>query len=128
MANDQPYRTSESLGIDAAYEARRDDAQRELADTMAGPRHPLKTVPADGVKDPHGEFETPSRMTTARPSRQDGPGPDKVGNSSGTSPVDPQGQQGGTEGGQAGSPPSTVRGRAQGGPLASPDERGHRSN
>ena len=86
-------------GYSAAYDKDRDRAEKELNATM---KPPSSGAPPDlSVKNPDHEFETPASMppgSSAIGSRFDGPsGP---GNSRGDGSIDPQGQQGGTEGGQ----------------------------
>src|SRR4051812_8153230 len=97
------YPTPETLGIDRGYEKDRPRAVRELENTMSGPKEPLKEPDVEGIKHPEGEFAVPARFIGTEAALK-GPGPNSVGNSSGQGPIDPQGQQGGTEGGQAGSP------------------------
>lgn len=89
--------------MDRAYEAVHEQALRELNETQPGPRRPLDHSPAEGAKDPEGEFEVPARMTAAH-AREAGLGPNQAGNSSGNGPVDPQGQQASTEGGSRANP------------------------
>jgi hypothetical protein len=122
-----PYPTPESQGIDKGYEAVREVAQKELADTMAGPAKPLQQVSGDGIKNPEGEFAIPAPATGTPDQQKRGRGPNQAGNSSGKGPVDPQGQQGGTEGGQPGSPPLAIPGRTEGTPLADASERERQS-
>jgi hypothetical protein len=55
-------------------------------------------------KNPEGEFAIPAPTTGAQDHEQQRPGPNQAGNSSGEGPIDPQGQQGGTKGGQPESP------------------------
>jgi hypothetical protein len=119
MADDyEKYPTSEAKGIDRGYDAVRDAAKSELKETMTGPEAPLRPVQEDGIKDPDGEFEVPARMPAIQ-FEHEGPGPNQTGNSSGRGPVDPQGQQAGTLGGQKADPrlPNELR------PLANAEER-----
>jgi hypothetical protein len=94
-----PYPISEGRGIARDYEIGQEPPEKD----MGGPAKPLQPPAIDDIKNPHDEFAVPAPMTSPIPSEQAGPGPDQVGNSSGRGPVDPQGQQGGTEGGQPGS-------------------------
>ena len=110
--------TEESRGIDRGYEAVRETAKEELARTMTGPRHPLQPIAEDGIKNPEGEFEVPAPMPIAAR---------ETAGSNGNAASDPQGQQGGTEGGQPTTPPVSAPGRVPGTPLASAKERVERS-
>lgn len=87
-------------GYSAAYDADRARAEKELRDTMAG--HPPDAEIHDPtLKNPDGELQAPASMPEGALHRaMAGPGPNLVGNSKGDGSIDPQGQQGGTEGGQ----------------------------
>jgi hypothetical protein len=93
--------TAESTGIDKGYEKDRPRALVELEGHMAGPKHP--GVPEEGVKNPDGEFENPAPFNGI-PHGGSAEGANGAGNSSGSGDIDPQGQQGGTHGGQAAGP------------------------
>jgi hypothetical protein len=97
--NRGPYPVSEAWGIARDYEIGQEPPEKD----MAGPAKPLQPPAIDDIKNPHDEFAILAPMTGPIPSEQAGPGPDQVDNSSGRGPIDPQGQQGGTEGGQPGS-------------------------
>ena len=132
MTNDSktfvgPYPTPESQGIDRGYEAVRAKAQAELEGTMAGPAKPLEQVSGEGIKNPEGEFAVPAPHNGTRDHQQRGPGPNQAGNSASDGSVDPQGQQGGTEGGQPSSPSPTLPNRNAGTPLANGEERQRQS-
>jgi hypothetical protein len=106
-------------GLDAAYRKDRERAERELDEIEAGPKAGMGIAADDtDMKNPDGEGEAPAPMTGPRAGAA-GPGPDVVGNSRGDGTVDPQGQQAGTEGGQAGKP----RLDGEGVPLASAQDR-----
>lgn len=112
-------------GYDVAYEADRARAEKELASTMTGPKHPLEGEPTD--KNPDHELQAPASMPEGAPHQAAaGPGPDGPGNSRGDGTIDPQGQQAGTEGGEAGKPPIVIGGRMAGTPLAEPGDRDER--
>jgi hypothetical protein len=85
---------ADARGIDAKYAEVRKQAEKELADTEAGPRV-TPAVPADDteMKNPGGEFQYPSSMT-GESAQHAGPGPNSAGNSKADGTVDPQGQQG----------------------------------
>ena len=94
----------DAKGMDAAYEKQHAQAVAEMRADMAGPRQ-TGEPPAGDVKNPEGEFQTPAPMDgAARPQQPGEPGPNGTGNSKGDGSADPQGQQGGTHGGQAGHP------------------------
>jgi hypothetical protein len=122
-----PYPTPESQGIDKGYEAVRDQAKAELAGTMAGPEKPLQQISGEDIKNPEGEFAIPAPRTGSPNQEQRAPGPNQAGNSAGDGSIDPQGQQGGTEGGQPGSPSLELPDRTGGTPLADGDERERQS-
>src|ERR1700761_8916922 len=89
-----PFSFWESKGLDAAYEAVRKQAQRDLENSMAGPKQPLGEP--TGVKNPDGEFSVPAPIAEGRPEEQredKGPGPLT---SQGFTWIDPEGQQGST--------------------------------
>ena len=68
---------ADARGIDAKYAQVRREAERELADTEAGPRDGSSIPPGDTeMKNPHGEFQHPSPMTrkTAHPAGPCSPG------------------------------------------------------
>lgn len=50
-------------GIDREYERVRETAQRELDETVAGPRDGARPPDGTDMKNPDGEFEAPSPMT-----------------------------------------------------------------
>jgi hypothetical protein len=126
--NDQydkgPTHGAEAQGYSAAYEADRARALAAQKACMAGP----DAVPPDpGAKNPDREFEAPAPMPEGAPTPYpSGPGPNAAGNSKGDGTIDPQGQQGGTEGGQPGDPSVIVGEREAGTPLRAPDERDNR--
>ena len=93
--------TAESTGIDKGYKKDRGRALADLDATMAGPRQP--GVAEEGVKNPEGEFQNPAPFTGS-PHGGRSEGPNGAGNSSGSGDIDPQGQQGGTQGGQPARP------------------------
>jgi len=109
-------------GYSAAYDADRDRAEKELRATMAG--HTSEAVQDDpSLKNPDGELQAPASMPEgALLQPMPGPGPNLVGNSGGDGSIDPQGQQGGTEGGQPGTPAIAIGGRPAGTPLADTDK------
>ena len=112
-------------GYDAAYAADRARAEKELASTMAGPKHPLAKDAT--AKNPDNELQMPASMPEgATHQAMAGPGPNGAGNSQGDGTVDPQGQQGGMEGGQPGRPSIAIGDREAGTPLAQAGERGER--
>jgi hypothetical protein len=113
-------------GYSAAYERERLGAEQELQSTMAG--HPPDAALGDAtLKDPDRELEAPASMPEGFPHQSiAGPGPNGVGNSAGDGSIDPQGQQGGTEGGQAGSSQIAIGGRPAGTPLMEHDRRKER--
>lgn len=123
----EPNPAPENQGFDRDYEAVRQVAERELIKAMAGPRKPLQQVSGDDIKNPEGEFAIPAPATGLHGHQHPGPGPNQAGNSSGKGPIDPQGQQGGTEGGQAGSPSLNLPNRTEGTPLANGEERERQS-
>lgn len=55
---------ADATGIDAKYAQDQAKADKELADATAGPDDSIP-VPTDdtGMKNPHGEFQSPSTMT-----------------------------------------------------------------
>jgi hypothetical protein len=118
---------SDAKGIDAAYEKERAEAVAKLHDDMAGPKR--TGMPPDGdSKNPEGEFERPAPMDIrAKPEHPVEPGPNGPGNSKGDGTIDPQGQQGGTHGGQPGRPLTPRGPDASGTPLETAEERRHRS-
>jgi hypothetical protein len=120
-----PTHGGSARGYSAAYQADRVRAEQELRSTMAG--HTPEAVAGDtSLKNPYRELQAPASMpdgAAAARSRQEGPGPNEVGNSRGDGSIDPQGQQGGTEGGQPGSSAIAIGGRQAGTPLAGPDDR-----
>lgn len=95
--------TPESTGIDKAYEKARPKALAELSAQMAGPGDPVAFNDDTGIKNPNGEFEHPAPFIGSV-SSGGGEGPNGAGNSSGRGDIDPQGQQGGTQGGQPAKP------------------------
>ena len=74
---------------------------------------------SEGTKNPDHEAEIHAPMVAMRPADQKGPGPNQAGKSPGNGKVDPQGQQGGTEGGSPAVPklPNEIH------PVASARER-----
>src|SRR4051794_32495021 len=103
-------------GYSAAYDADRSRAEEELRGTMAG-HAPDAALSDPDLKNPNGELQAPASMPEGSlHHRMHGPGPNLVGNSKGDGSIDPQGQQAGTEGGQAGGSPIEIGGRAAGSP------------
>src|SRR5579883_1422700 len=87
-------------GYSAAYDADRVRAEKELQGTMAG-HAPDAEVADPSLKNPDQELQAPASMPEgASHQAMAGPGPNLTGNSRGDGTIDPQGQQGGTEGGQ----------------------------
>lgn len=121
--HDRPYPIPEGQGIDQDYEKVRETAKRELQDTMAGPAIPLQQEAGEDLKNPEGEFAVPTPTGT---SAQQSHAPHRTGGGA-EKQRDPQGQQGGTGGGQPDSPLPDIPGRIQGTPLADPDDRAEQS-
>jgi hypothetical protein len=110
-------------GYSAAYDADRSRAETELDATLAG-RRSNAAMDDPTLKNPDGELQAPASMPEGRLHQpMAGPGPNMIGNSKGDGTIDPQGQQGGTEGGQPGLPPLAVGDRAAGTPLMNNDNR-----
>jgi hypothetical protein len=120
-----PTHGGSACGYSAAYHADRARAEQELRSIMAG--HTPEAVAGDSsLKNPDRELQAPASMpdgAAATRTQREGPGPNEVGNSRGDGSIDPQGQQGGTEGGQPGSSAIAIGGRRAGTPLAGPDDR-----
>jgi hypothetical protein len=86
---------SSARGMDTAYEQASAAAQKQLDETLAGPDN-FHVAPDDtDMKNPDGEFEDPAPMVESAAERAM-PGWDSRGDRFG----DPEGQQGGTEGGR----------------------------
>ena len=116
-----PVHGAAAQGYSAAYEADKARAERALTEVMAGAPAPVASDET-GIKNPDGEFSNPAPMI--HPGLGDsGPGPNGPGNSKGDGSIDPQGQQGGTHGGQAASPGLPNAGS----PLASAEDRREQS-
>jgi hypothetical protein len=115
-----PTHGDSAEGYSGAYDAQRSVDQRSKSNTMPD-RHMSVEADDTSLKNPEGEFDNPAPMVHPR-SGQTGPGPNGPGNSKGDGSIDPQGQQGGTHGGQRSDPnePSI--------PLAGPQERVEQSN
>jgi len=111
-----PTHGHSAKGYSAAYEADRPRAEQSLKESMTAAPSPIGRDDTS-LKNPDGEFANPAPMSkpasgTARP------GPNGVGNSKGDGSIDPQGQQGGTHGGQPASPSLSKHE-----PLANAEER-----
>jgi hypothetical protein len=91
---------SDARGIDLQYERVKAKAEKELDATLAGPSK--ISVPADDteLKNPDGEFADPAAMVEPPAERAM-----KGWDSRGDHMHDPEGQQGGTEGGRPAIPP-----------------------
>lgn len=110
-------------GYSAAYDADRKRAQQELSATMAG-HGPGAALDDPTLKNPDRELQAPASVPEGALHQPPlGPGPNMAGNSKGDGTIDPQGQQGGTEGGEPGFPPLAVEDRAAGTPLMISDNR-----
>jgi hypothetical protein len=109
-----PRHNSQAEGYSAAYERARPQALREERDAMAGPEN--LSVPDNDIemKNPDGEFARPASMSEESSSLPHFDGPNGLGNSKGDGSIDPQGQQGGTEGGQPPKPPLKIGNRPAG--------------
>lgn len=90
-------------GADRAYEGARKEADKEFQETFAGPKaiDEMYVAPNDiRMKNPEGEFKDPAPMVESKAERTK-PGWDSRGDRF----HDPEGQQGGTEGGRPAFPP-----------------------
>jgi hypothetical protein len=57
---------ADTRGIDAKYAEQQAQADKELRDATAGPRHDSKIAPDDtAMKNPYGEFQSPSAKKVA---------------------------------------------------------------
>lgn len=56
-------------GFDAAYEQDRKRAERELADTMAGPKDDDRRTQPDDAKDPEGDLGAPGSSESVKERR-----------------------------------------------------------
>ena len=57
---------ADARGIDAKYAEQQAQADKELADATAGPDDSISIPPGDTeMKNPHGEFQSPSAMKVA---------------------------------------------------------------
>ena len=112
---------SDAKGIEGAYRAERPAAVADMKQDMAGPEGAASEL-APGLKNPDEEFQSPAPMDKRARTGID-QGPNGVGNSKGDGSIDPQGQQGGTGGGQPGSHPSAAGQHVPGTPLESDEER-----
>jgi len=82
---------SDARGIDRAYEKVEKAAEKEFAETFAGPMHEMRVAPDDtSMKNPDGEFKDPAAMVES-PADRAGPGWDSRGDHF----KDPEGRQGG---------------------------------
>jgi len=119
-----PKHGYEARGYSAAYDARAPAAERELKATMAG-HDPAAEMDDPTLKNPDHELEAPASMPegSLAVGTVAAAGPNDVGNSRGDGIIDPQGQQGGTEGGQPGTPAIAIGGRPAGTPLAQGEDR-----
>ncbi|MGH6828811.1 MAG: hypothetical protein ACREFW_07865 [Rhizomicrobium sp.] len=110
-----PHRGSEAEGYSAAYERERKQALDEERDLMAGPKGLTVPIGDTEMKNPDGEFQNPAPMSE-----------EDAGRGKSDPKVDPEGQQGGTEGGRPPWPPIELGGRPAGTPLEAPGRRGYR--